>query len=384
MAKLPPPPQTVPVIRGDGRLSLPWNLWFTAFLRSLQRLVDGLGGYARAHDAMLPLPHAHPTGEASDLTEQKTSGGSSALLARADHAHQKLIQAEENGTDLGSISALNVLSPGLEVDIEPNLTGSLLTDLVGYWPLDETTGSRAMRTGSLTTSLLSGVGGTVGSMTGKFDLAATQVEEGFRGVCLAGTLSPTVDWSSGGTIAMWFYMDTAATAADAFMFCLYTAPWVANGPTHPYVTASRRLGTEYLAGNTRWNGTTGYALIAPPLPYLGPFAQGEWHLLVMWWDAVEELLGMQIDNRPFYDGHAVLDYNNPAGSKVVSAVPTTPLTFDTLAVFNRAPGLPNWSGGVDAVMLWEKTLTAAERERLYVNFRASVSANPHFVTTYGG
>lgn len=304
--------------------------------------------YVRRFESTPPLPHQHQTGPAVDLTDQASSEGVSNLLARSDHKHLKLIGAEQDGEDLGSVSAVNLVGPGLEVHIEPNLTGSLLTDLWGYWPLDEESGTRRCALGSAPD--LSEDGGVVASVAGKFGRAVDSDKTNTQ--FLKATFTPR-SFDAGLTVACWVNLDAVPPNLPGGIFALR------NSGGNDAIWLARYYQGNGVEWGFRSPVPASTSAAVPVLP-----STGAWHFLVAWWDPATATAEMQVNNGRIYNS----EFSLPAAS-----VDITGWDFDEVYV---AGGNGIVHGDVDAVVVYERTLTAAERERLYVNARATVSISP--------
>lgn len=360
--KIPPPPQQVAVLGSEGELSLPWNLWLTQFIKTLQNVGDGLdalGLYGSGSGGGVASSGAGP---AVDLSDQASAEGRSNLGARADHLHLKLIGAETDGVTWGSVSALNVVTPGLEVVYEPNLTGSLLTGHLAYYPFDEAAGSgRVCRIGSWPT--LAETGGTVATAAGKFGTAISCAYSDTS--YLHGTFTPR-NFNNGFTMAAWIWMDGTPPAKPGRLFS------VSNSAGNDWMETSRYYNGDGLEWLFRSPGGVSTQACIPTLP-----SQGAWWLVFWWWDNVNKVAQMEIAGDPRYGGYI---FNTPGTS-----VDITGWTFDTLDVFGVPSGAINeFNGRADSLMVWERMLTVAERERLRVNFRSSVGVNWAALELFGG
>lgn len=337
--------------------------------------------YVQRGERMHPLPHMHGTGRAVDLTDQSSSEGTSTLLARSDHLHQKLVQAEADGESLGDVSAVNIISPGLDVFYEPNLTGSLLTDLYGYWPLDEPSGARRCAIGTAPT--LTESGGTITSAEGRFGDAITGDESDTFDLRATGASIPM---SGGMTLAFWFYWPTWSSSYPKSMLSLDEA---GTG----FFQIARYYDSNYIEVGYYWSATPGDNVFLPS-PRLGPFAVDTWHLLVIDYDAATGVLRGRVDEGcrrsiPFTDfGDVTIAHpaNNLSvtvpGASLAAANAVTFTIVSLLKAFNA--NFKNFEGRIDALMLWNRKLTNAEVARLWVNRRATVAVNYLAMRVFGG
>jgi hypothetical protein len=218
-----------------------------------------------------------------------------------------------------------------------------MSDVYGYWPLDEPSGTRAKLFGSAVSADLSESGGAVASAAGKFGLAVSSTEATTSK--LLGTITP-VDLSGGFTFAIRFHWPAFASNTPKSMFSLATGGIV----TAPLLDVARYYGSNYL---DCWISTAAGASNLP-LPRLGPFAIGTWHLLVLWYDHVAGTFSGQVDGGTILSAPVA-----PAVGALLTALDTLNLT----GAFNG--NFVNFDGRLDAPILWPVTLTENERRILW-------------------
>lgn len=366
MANIPPPPQTQPVTQPrSGLLSLPWNLWLQAFIKAVQDIIDSL--YLRRYDSAIPLPHDHATGSAVDLSDQPISEGTSTLLARADHVHLKLIQAEDDGVDIGSVSAINVLTPGLDVAFEPNLTGALPGKIYARWALDETSGTRYKTEGTATSADLAEAVASVASAAGKFG-NAVDCTPATTSYLENTSLTPSFDASSDYTISVWFYVPAFVSTEPKSLMLLSKTGNVGIGANR-----YKESGVDVIATYMQWGPALTDATYAGFTQSLGYYPTNTWNILFLWKEGLR-----------FW---SQVNLNAPApGDVVMSGGQVAAFSgLDRLWITGAwRAGYVNWDGRLDDFIIWNTALTGAERARVYKNYRASISANPYFAQTYGG
>lgn len=329
----------------------------------------------------VPVDHRHRAlvGPAVDLTRAATAEGVSELLARADHPHQMLIQAEGDGVDLGNVSAVNVVGPGLDVQVEPNLDGSLLTGLYGHWPFDEVSGTRRCAIGSAPN--LTETGGTVPSAPGKFGNAISGTEADTFDL---GAIGASIPMSGGVTVELWFRWPTSPSVFPDSMLTI--GPIASNTFIHIF----RFYDSNFLAVGYRWGVAAGDS-VSLPTPRPGPLAEDEWHLLVVTYDPTTGLFTGRVDGG-CATGYV---YSPPAGVgnpalKLSATVPAASLaaanavTLTTLSFMKAFNGnYKNFEGLIDAPTIWTRCLTDAEVERRWLNFRATISYSPPYGSCWG-
>lgn len=320
-----------------------------------------------------PRPHAHQTGPASDFVNTPSSAGVSTLLAAADHKHLRDVRVEKDGTDVDIVHALDIRSPAIDVEIHPNLTGSLLTGLVGYWPLNERSGSRFEVLASGPPLVQTG---TVPYATGRFGGGVSSTEA--AATALTATFSPAVALSAGLTIAVWFKWPAFPSVNPDSLLALDNGA----GPISPYVLANRFYDSNYLEVGFRWAAGAG-GVVGLPLPRLGPFDINTWHLLVVTYDATTGDFTGMVD-QGCLSMAAVWNAVPLPAWKLRATVPGASLAAANASTFTRLDLLRRFSGAyvdfegsIDAPMIWTKALTALETEQLWISRRAELSVNPY-------
>lgn len=379
MAKIPPPPQTQPVVelgrngqQRVGLLTLPWNLWLQAFIKIVQGLLDG--AFLRRWDSAMPLPHDHATGPAVDLIDQQSAGGASTLLARADHAHRESIKAERDGYDLDSVNVINVYGPGLDVTIEPNIPGTSQDSVYAAYLMDEASGTRVKSFGSGIGADLAESGGTVPAGTRRGSITSYWTSPDTT-PCLRVNPTPSAAIASGLTMACLFNMRSDGLPANARMnmFSIFgdtTVPYPQNVLLYVYRYC---VGTDvdFIGCGQVKNGSSPEIGIAPAT--VGRFGMTQWHMMFSWWNPSDLKLHVQIDNGT---DHSVVNYDFSA------------LSIEQLRFGGAWGSLLAWHGSLARPVIWERVLTTNERTEMFRLFmssvRANISANPYFAQTYGG
>lgn len=203
--------------------------------------------------------------------------------------------------------------------------------LIAYWPLDETSGTRADALG-----VNCGGGcdladiGSVGYAIGQFDTAAA-----FSSTESLSVTDNAITSSDGFAVAMWVYVDSVP--AEEF---------------NPSIVV---LGNE--AGTSEWSvsqftnliflnisGNTDNGIVFSQVE----LTSGNWYYVVAWYDAVAQTIGIdvngQTDELAWTDG--VID--------VVNA----PFRINV-------PDSIGFEGRIDELAYWDRALAADERELLY-------------------
>jgi hypothetical protein len=376
--KLPPLPQADPISDRGGKLTLPWNMFFVALLRYIQSNTQAIEGIellgSSAGGGGVAGAGAAP---AVDLTDAPSAEGTNNLGARSDHTHQSRIQAEDDGTDLGGVQAINVEGPLAYVREEPNITGSLLTDLYGAWAFDEESGTRAPALG--TSIYLEETGGTVPSDDGRFGRAISGTDSDTFELGATGLSIPL---SGGFSMALWFRWDyLPAPAAKPQTLCTL-------GPFASDIafTVSRYYDSYFISSTLQWAAGAGGA-VSLPTPRLGPAAEGEWHLLVFTYDAATGVFVGRLDEgcikerTPFDSPSIKLSATVPPASLATANAVTL-----TTASFLKAisSNFENFEGRIDSPLIWTRTLTDAEVALLWTSRRATIGVDTVAVELFGG
>jgi len=224
--------------------------------------------------------------------------------------------------------------------------------LAAYWSLDESSGNpRVLTLGSASGDLVE-TGGSVGSITdGRYTggvscTSATTPR-------LVATLSPAVNASAGFAFTCWFRVPTFDGTAPK------NGIIISNGGNYAFVLDRylNTAGTDILLSYMSWGAPPSGANAAATgydSSYLGPFSTDEWHLFCGWFDATDLTWNSQIDS------------NDPI---TVTGVPPAELSnftaINTVWITGQwREGYTNWNGDFDAVTIYNRVLTADERQEL--------------------
>lgn len=215
---------------------------------------------------------------------------------------------------------------------------SILTDLYGYWKLDEASGTRfdSVNTSHLTDN------NTVTQAAGKIGSAASFDEANAEYLSVA--TNPNIETGDiSYTWSAWVWGDATTVApnvADARAFIGKFAS--ADGEFLVYYAPnSGCFRMRHLGGG----GVTILSAIA-----FGPMVASTWYHVLAWRDKGAGTINMQI--------------NNSAVISTASARTPTDLT-SSLYIGNAPLANWYWHGRVDEVGFWKRVLTASERTRLY-------------------
>jgi hypothetical protein len=210
-------------------------------------------------------------------------------------------------------------------------SSSLLTDLVGYWKLDEASGTRndSVGTSHLTDN------NTVTQAAGKQGNSAqfTASSSEYLSCTDNATLSLASDTSF--TIALWAYGDSFANFPALFQKGAFNG----NGDEYILYWHASFSTWRFLVGNGSSFGTVEWSS-AP--------ATSTWYFIVCWHDAAANTINIQVN-----DG------------TTVSAAWTGGTQDTTSPLHIGRGGTSYWNGRIDEVGFWKRVLTSAERTALY-------------------
>ena len=218
-------------------------------------------------------------------------------------------------------------------------SANLLTDLVAYWPMEETSGTRFDVVGSNdltdnnTVTSAAGIRGNAAQFT-----AAN--EEYF-------SLADNADVSMGDlsfTIAAWVFQ-TASTGTNQIIIDKGDIGFTSS---HEYILydADGPQSFIWLVAN---NSDVGPLLASS----FGDPPTGEWIFLVGWHDAESDTVNIQVNNGAVDStSYAQGSWDSPHDLRI--------------GVGHFALGTEQfWNGLIDEVGIWKRTLTAEERRSLY-------------------
>jgi hypothetical protein len=197
----------------------------------------------------------------------------------------------------------------------------LLTDLVAYWKLDETSGTRFDTVSSNNLSDNGGVGSAIGKIGNAAEFDTTNY------------LSTNTVLSSGPfTVSCWIYADTVTQPAGGIV------------NRYSNTVSADRAWTTYVVNDD-------IEFVVPPtsLKILNVVSAATWHYFAFWYDDVAQEIGIQFDTTiqttPQTTGYPVINVDFTIGS--------------------RADGNTAFDGRIDEVGIWSRVLTASERTQLY-------------------
>ena len=234
---------------------------------------------------------------------------------------------------------------------------ALTDNLVGYWKLDEASGTRNDAVGSahLTDT------GTVGSATGKVGTAA-DVELG-NYLTVADPAALSFPGDTDFTVAAWLQFESKA--ADE-MFAVGKGDGDGAEYGIEWNPGSDRLQFAVYASDGFGTGQSATAST------LGSPALATWYYVVGWYDATAEEVRIQVNNGTVdAASYTAGSYNSDAA-----------FTIGSYPAFNL-----HWDGLIDEVGIWSRVLTTEERTTLYnggagLTYPFTVSAQPVMMTTF--
>jgi hypothetical protein len=259
------------------------------------------------------------------------------------------------------------------------------TDLYGYWPLDEVSGTRAKTLGSATSADLAPLTVGVPSTAGRYGLAAQCVPAGFGNspVLRNAALNPTLATDAGLTIAIWFKNQTLHYGAiTESLFGLGRT--VGNGSIGFFRSADTAWVPSAFLGDVHFMwiidnaGTYNFTSQVG----LGPFTRDVWHLAVIRVNS-DGTFDVRIDGSTKEGDINTASYASPIGYATGSFTSTNyPRSMGALQLFNVwAPTVPvtwdYWHGEADDLRIWTRALTDAEIEDLWAKASPSGDIPPY-------
>jgi hypothetical protein len=219
----------------------------------------------------------------------------------------------------------------------------ILKNIVAAWRLEESSGTRFDYVGNydLTDN------NTVGVATGKVGNAALFVLANSESLSIASDATHGLSANISGlpldwTITGWVYLNSKLTTQAI------TSKWdAASGALKDYLLqynhATDRF--EFLINN-------GSEIKTASADSLGAVSTGTWYLLIAWYDSAEDTVNIKV--------------NAKAVDSVASATGINASATDFYIGREATSGTPHFlNGRVDAVHIWRKVLTPAERKFLY-------------------
>jgi hypothetical protein len=241
---------------------------------------------------------------------------------------------------LSSTERAQLYNGGRGMTYQQVQAASLTTNLNGYWDLNETSGSRADSAGANTLTDNASVTsnpGVTGIATGSAAQFTRANTEYFSKTDNADLSAADVDL----TVAGWFYLDSVST----------TRYLIAKGSsTVSLSTIDYRI--YFSSGGTvNWNVSNG-TTSATVSTAAGSAIANQWYYVVAWHDAVNDQIGISLNNAAAITSAHTGGVNDTTGTFYVGVGPGADVN-----------GLHD--GRMDEVAVWKRVLTADERASLY-------------------
>jgi hypothetical protein len=225
---------------------------------------------------------------------------------------------------------VGAIPPGIQVAQSGSVASPLLTDLVAYYKLDETSGTRFDSVGANNLSDFN----TVGFAIGKIGNAADFVEANNEYLSIASNTDLQLN-SGSWTIAFWVKTPTIAGIQTL------VSKW--SNIKREYIIYTS--GGQVLLGIGKGDNSGGSFQTNG-----ANHGDDIWTFIVVWYDAVASKSYIQLDN----------------GSIAEHTVPLTPGNSNNdfrIGGDNDNDG--RFTGLIDEAGIWHRTLTAPERSQLY-------------------
>lgn len=219
--------------------------------------------------------------------------------------------------------------------------GTLCDDLFSYWNLNEESGTRVDVVGSNNFTDVN----TVGFTTGKASNAASFVTLNSEEFTSATENLGYVLTSGSFTLSAW--VKTSATSGG-----IAGKWWVGFGAYAYYIVhipAASKPNFDVLCNDV---GDTVKSVTASNGPAIN---DNQWHLVVAWYDATNQLIGISVDNST--------PNTTPNTLGVNQDTPADPLAL--FRVGGIRPEGVTLDGSIDEVGMWSRALTADEIAELY-------------------
>lgn len=213
---------------------------------------------------------------------------------------------------------------------------SLLTNLVSFWKLDESTGNALDAHGSnpLTDNGALGLGSGTGKINNGRVLSPTYSQY-FSHADNADLSTGDIDFTFAG------WIKPASFPSFAGLLSKGTSGADAANEFQVYIdnTAGSRL--AFTVGNGSVNGTVVSATF-------GGMAVGNWYFFVAWHDSVNNVIGVSVNDASDTASYSSGGHDNSGAF-----------------LLGRLFGSQFWDGTIDEVGFWKRVLTSTERTQLY-------------------
>jgi hypothetical protein len=206
----------------------------------------------------------------------------------------------------------------------------LLTDLVGYWKLDEASGTRLDSVGTNDAAVVGSPGSAAGILSNAVDTSLGNYLD-------AGTVADLQTGDIDFTFALWLWFDQVATPHDLF------GKW-AGGELEYFLYYNETAHVLHFFvsdDGLNYNSVAGASL--------NPIAVNTWYFVVCWHDAIANTLNIQINDGPVDS----VSYSIGVRAGIASLL------------FGQSGFGGSHDGLIDEAGLWKRLLTAPERTDLY-------------------
>ena len=279
-----------------------------------------------------------------------TNGGNVTLSVTATALGAVTYQWRFNGTNLNGATnrtlTLNTINTnqagGYSVVVANNPSGSvispLLDTLIGYWKLDEATGTRFDSHGTNHLADVNGVGQAAGQLgnAALFSTAnATVLSHAPNSDLGLGTNTPF-------TFSCWVYLNSKADYEG----------FILKRVTPQGINTEYQLYYSVLTDRFRFGITDGTHIGNVEADSLGPPAPNTWYFITFWHDPDSQTACIQVNNGP--------------PDSMLWPYGTQP-TAGPFSLGQAVPGFYFLDGRMDSVGFWKRVLTPAERADLFNN-----------------
>lgn len=234
---------------------------------------------------------------------------------------------------------------GIPLNVASGTSGgsSLLTGLVSWWTLNETSGARADSLGGNTLSVTGTVSAVAAKQSNGSDVTGT-----INFLATAGDPANMQFLTGDFTLAAW--VKRGAGVADLGIISKYGP----GGAQQSYCLICEGNAFKFFVQN---------AAMAPTSVASGAFADTNWHFVVGWRDTAANLIWVQVDN----------------GAPTSAAMTGSDTLTDSSRVVSLhtlyTDGTYNGTSTLDEACVWSRMLTAGERTTLYNAGNGTTYAN---------
>lgn len=224
-----------------------------------------------------------------------------------------------------SLPARRIVAPAAAA-----LLSSLNTDLVSYWKMDETSGTRI-----------------------DSEPSGTPQDLGSSNALYASGLITNALFGTNATYLYHADSDDLSVGDIDFTFAVWIKPYIYSSQRFIIVKGNNTSGLDYTLYyfNNQLHWAVNNQGVSTDLTITGLPSTNNWHLVVVWNNSTSNAIYGQIDNGAGVGTGHVGGSTNSTGQFLIGSYPDDP----TLA----------WLGLIDEVGFWKRALTADERTTLY-------------------